>query len=161
MKKGAGHPGALLLARQAATTEVTIYDFIARLSTGEERRLGGTPIRRLLVDRNSVPEPFKFQTSPSPASMNIGKRDAGVGIRGAVDADANASPCARAQQFTLTPAQSFCRDFNAAVLHVRRVKNGTSSTHPLLGDELKAHPHMLRHSCGYAAANKGPPRNEC
>jgi hypothetical protein len=83
---------------------------------------------------------------------------------------------------------------------VRRVKNGTPSTHPLLGDELralrrlqresmpspfvfvsergspfttagfarmiervavvaglelKAHPHMLRHACGYALANKG------
>jgi integrase len=91
-------------------------------------------------------------------------------------------------------------DFNGAVLHVRRVKNGTPSTHPLLGDELralrrlqrespaspfvfvsergspfttagfarmveraaatagleiKAHPHMLRHACGYALANKG------
>jgi integrase len=91
-------------------------------------------------------------------------------------------------------------DFNAAVLHVRRVKNGTPSTHPLLGDEmralrrlqressaspfifvsergspfttagfarmiervaaaagleLKVHPHMLRHACGYALANKG------
>jgi integrase len=91
-------------------------------------------------------------------------------------------------------------DFNAAVLHVRRVKNGTPSTHPLRGDELralrrlqrespaspfvfvsergspfttagfarmieraaassglelKAHPHMLRHACGYALANKG------
>jgi site-specific recombinase XerD len=86
------------------------------------------------------------------------------------------------------------------VLHVRRVKNGTPSTHPLLGDELralrrlqresaaspfvfvseraspfttagfarmieraalaaglelKAHPHMLRHACGYAHANRG------
>jgi site-specific recombinase XerD len=81
---------------------------------------------------------------------------------------------------------------------VRRVKNGTPSTHPLRGDELralrqresetspfvfvselgspfttagfarmieraagsagldlKAHPHMLRHACGYALANKG------
>jgi site-specific recombinase XerD len=91
-------------------------------------------------------------------------------------------------------------EFNAAVLHVRRVKNGTPSTHPVLGDELralrrlqresatspfvfvsergspfttagfarmigrvavaagldlKAHPHMLRHACGYALANKG------
>jgi site-specific recombinase XerD len=91
-------------------------------------------------------------------------------------------------------------EFNTAVLHVRRVKNGTPSTHPLLGDEiralrrlqrespaspfvfvsergspfttagfarmveraaaaagleLKAHPHMLRHACGYALANKG------
>jgi integrase len=82
-------------------------------------------------------------------------------------------------------------DFNGAVLHVRRVKNGIPSTHPLLGDEmralrrlkrespaspfifvsergspfttagfgagleLKAHPHMLRHACGYALANKG------
>jgi site-specific recombinase XerD len=91
-------------------------------------------------------------------------------------------------------------EFNAAVLHVRRVKNGTPSTHPLHGDEmrslrrlqhesapspfvfvsergspfttagfarmiervavaagleLKAHPHMLRHACGYALANKG------
>jgi integrase len=91
-------------------------------------------------------------------------------------------------------------EFGAAVLHVRRVKNGTPSTHPLRGDELralrrlqresetspfvfvsergspfttagfarmieraaasagldlKAHPHMLRHACGYALANKG------
>ena len=29
-------------------------------------------------------------------------------------------------------------DFNAAVLHVRRVKNGTPSTHPLRGDEMRA-----------------------
>ncbi len=28
--------------------------------------------------------------------------------------------------------------FDGAVLHVRRVKNGTPSTHPLLGDELRA-----------------------
>ena len=92
-------------------------------------------------------------------------------------------------------------DFNRAVLHVRRVKNGTPSTHPIPGDELralrrllreqdpkspfvftserdapftvsgfrrlieragrnagleiKAHPHMLRHACGYTLANKG------
>ena len=92
-------------------------------------------------------------------------------------------------------------DFNGAVLHVRRVKNGTPSTHPLLGDELralrrlqresppspfvfvsergtpfttagfarmieraasrwlglelKAHPHMLRHACGYASPTRG------
>jgi integrase len=92
-------------------------------------------------------------------------------------------------------------DFASANLHVRRVKQGTPSTHPILGDELralrrlqreqdpkspfvftsergaplttagfarmveragetaelgfKAHPHMLRHACGYALANKG------
>jgi type 1 fimbriae regulatory protein FimB/type 1 fimbriae regulatory protein FimE len=92
-------------------------------------------------------------------------------------------------------------DFAAATLHVRRVKQGTPSTHPLRGDELralrrlqreqepkspflftsergapfttagfarmvdragagarlgfKAHPHMLRHACGYALANRG------
>jgi site-specific recombinase XerD len=92
-------------------------------------------------------------------------------------------------------------DFRAAALHVRRVKQGTQSTHPILGDELralrrlqreqepkspfmftsergapfttagfarmveragegaklafKAHPHMLRHACGYALANRG------
>ena len=92
-------------------------------------------------------------------------------------------------------------DFSTATLHVRRVKRGTPSTHPVLGDELrelrrlqreqeatspfvftsergapfttagfarmveragveanlgfKAHPHMLRHACGYALANKG------
>ena len=91
--------------------------------------------------------------------------------------------------------------FSSANLHVRRVKQGTPSTHPLLGNELralrklqrdqqpkspfvftsergtpfttagfarmieragvaaglkfKAHPHMLRHACGYALANKG------
>jgi type 1 fimbriae regulatory protein FimB/type 1 fimbriae regulatory protein FimE len=93
-------------------------------------------------------------------------------------------------------------DFGGAVLHVRRVKNGTPSTHPIQGDELrslrrlrreskpspyifvserggapfttagfarmveraarrglglelKAHPHMLRHACGYALAQQG------
>jgi type 1 fimbriae regulatory protein FimB/type 1 fimbriae regulatory protein FimE len=92
-------------------------------------------------------------------------------------------------------------EFAAGVLHVRRVKRGTPSTHPILGDELralrrlqreqepkspyvftsergapftpagfarmveragagarlgfKAHPHMLRHACGYTLANKG------
>jgi integrase len=92
-------------------------------------------------------------------------------------------------------------DFATATLHVRRVKQGTPSTHPISGDEsralrrlqreqdpkspfvftsergspfttagfarmveragveakfpFKAHPHMLRHACGYALANKG------
>jgi integrase len=92
-------------------------------------------------------------------------------------------------------------DFRTANLHVRRVKQGTPSTHPILGDELRAlrrlqreqepksaflftsergapfgtagfarmveragaewrlafkvHPHMLRHACGYALANRG------
>ena len=86
-----------------------------------------------------------------------------------------------------------------ACLHVRRVKNGMPSVHPLQGDEMRAlrelkrsadssfvfvsergapftragfakmvarlgqeakfkfgvHPHMLRHACGYALANRG------
>jgi integrase len=92
-------------------------------------------------------------------------------------------------------------DFASATLHVRRVKQGTPSTHPLRGDELRAlrrlqreqapkspfvftsergapfatpgfarmverageraglsftaHPHMLRHACGFALANRG------
>jgi integrase len=92
-------------------------------------------------------------------------------------------------------------DLRTATLHVRRVKKGTPSTHPILGDELralrrlqrepeprspfvftsergapfttagfarmleragavaklpfKAHPHMLRHACGFALANRG------
>ena len=92
-------------------------------------------------------------------------------------------------------------DFRTATLHVRRVKKGTPSAHPIIGDEVralrrlkreqqpkspfvftsergapfstagfarmveragieakfgfKAHPHMLRHACGYALANKG------
>ena len=92
-------------------------------------------------------------------------------------------------------------DFRTAILHVRRVKQGTPSTHPIIGDELRAlrrlqreqepkspfvftsergapftsagfarmieragveakfgfkpHPHMLRHACGYALANRG------
>jgi integrase len=37
-------------------------------------------------------------------------------------------------------------EFNAAVLHVRRVKNGTPSTHPLLGDELRALRRLQRES---------------
>jgi len=92
-------------------------------------------------------------------------------------------------------------DFDTATLHVRRVKKGSPSTHPIMGDELralrrlareqdpkspfvftsergspfttagfartveragavaelgfKAHPHMPRHACGFALANKG------
>jgi integrase len=92
-------------------------------------------------------------------------------------------------------------DFDTANLSVRRAKKGSPSTHPILGDELralrrlnreqepkspfiftsergspfttagfarmveragkaaklsfKAHPHMLRHACGFALANKG------
>lgn len=92
-------------------------------------------------------------------------------------------------------------DFARATLAVRRAKRGSPSTHPILGDELralrrlqreqepaspfvftseraspfttagfarlieragasaglkfKAHPHMLRHACGFALANKG------
>ena len=92
-------------------------------------------------------------------------------------------------------------DWHSATLHVRRVKSGKPSTHPIRGDELRAlrrlqreqepespfvftsergapfttagfarmveragiearlgfkvHPHMLRHACGYALANKG------
>jgi integrase len=92
-------------------------------------------------------------------------------------------------------------DFNAGTMAVRRVKQGSPSTHPIRGDELralrklareqdpkspfiftsergspfttagfarmverageaaklgfKAHPHMLRHACGFALANKG------
>jgi len=37
-------------------------------------------------------------------------------------------------------------EFNAAVLHVRRVKNGTPSTHPLRGDELRALRRLQRES---------------
>jgi type 1 fimbriae regulatory protein FimB/type 1 fimbriae regulatory protein FimE len=92
-------------------------------------------------------------------------------------------------------------DFDHASVAVRRVKQGSPSTHPIRGDELralrrlqreqepkspfvftsergapltpagfarmieragqaaklkfKAHPHMLRHACGFALANKG------
>jgi site-specific recombinase XerD len=91
-------------------------------------------------------------------------------------------------------------EFNRAVLHVRRVKQGTPATHPLTGLEMralrklqreseaspfvfvsergapfstagfarmleraaetagleiKAHPHMLRHACGFKLANDG------
>jgi integrase len=65
-------------------------------------------------------------------------------------------------------------DFNGAVLHVRRVKNPSSPfvfvsergspfttaglarmIEPRPPAALKAHPHMLRHACGYALANKG------
>jgi integrase len=92
-------------------------------------------------------------------------------------------------------------DFDTANLAVRRAKKGSPSTHPILGDEMralrrlyreqepksafvftsergspfttagfarlveragaaaelgfKAHPHMLRHACGFALANKG------
>src|ERR1700693_2500670 len=37
-------------------------------------------------------------------------------------------------------------EFNAAVLHVRRVKNGTPSTHPLLSDEQRALRRLQRES---------------
>ena len=97
-------------------------------------------------------------------------------------------------------------DLESAILHVRRVKQGTPATHPLTGRELRAlrrlqreqeskslfvfisercdpfsnrgfqamveragkaagfnmkrHPHMLRHACGYKLANDGAARDE-
>jgi site-specific recombinase XerD len=65
-------------------------------------------------------------------------------------------------------------DFNGAVLHVRAAspfvfvsERGSPFTTAGFarmieraaagaGLELKVHPHMLRHACGYALANKGP-----
>jgi type 1 fimbriae regulatory protein FimB/type 1 fimbriae regulatory protein FimE len=41
--------------------------------------------------------------------------------------------------------------FDEARIHVKRVKRGTPSVHPLQGDTA----HMLRHSCGYKLANDG------
>jgi len=35
-------------------------------------------------------------------------------------------------------------DFKTATLHVRRVKAGTPSVHPILGDELRALPRLQR-----------------
>ena len=98
-------------------------------------------------------------------------------------------------------------EFASGALHVRRVKRGTPSTHPILGDELralrrlqreqepkspfvftsergspfttsgfarmverggaearlgfKAHPHMLRHACGYNLAKRDTTRAPC
>ena len=37
-------------------------------------------------------------------------------------------------------------DFDAAILHVRLIKNGTPSTHPLLGDEMRALRRLQRES---------------
>jgi integrase len=47
-------------------------------------------------------------------------------------------------------------EFGAAVLHVRRVKNGTPSTHPLRGDELRAGGRLQRRARlppSYSSAN--------
>ena len=44
-------------------------------------------------------------------------------------------------------------DFATATLHVRRVKQGTPSTHPILGDELRA--------CGGCSANRSRSRPSC
>jgi integrase len=98
-------------------------------------------------------------------------------------------------------------DYNAGTMAVRRVKQGSPSTHPILGDGLralrrlqreqepkspfvftsergspfttagfarmvertgveaklgfKAHPHMLRHACGFALANRGTTPAPC
>ena len=35
-------------------------------------------------------------------------------------------------------------DFRSAALHVRRVKRGTPSVHPIVGDELRAFRRLLR-----------------
>ena len=37
-------------------------------------------------------------------------------------------------------------DFDDAVLHIRRIKNGTPSTHPIMGDELRALRRLQRES---------------
>jgi integrase len=51
-------------------------------------------------------------------------------------------------------------DFNGAVPHVRRVKNGTPSTHPIQGDELRALRRLHREapSSSSASAHRRSPR---
>jgi site-specific recombinase XerD len=46
---------------------------------------------------------------------------------------------------------------NCHVLHLRRPPAPALARGQVLPgtQELKAHPHMLRHACGYALANKG------
>ena len=54
-------------------------------------------------------------------------------------------------------ASEICRlrisdiDLAARCVYIHRLKKGFSTTHPL----LEIHPHMLRHSCGFALANMG------
>ncbi|HKD30761.1 MAG TPA: tyrosine-type recombinase/integrase [Xanthobacteraceae bacterium] len=49
-------------------------------------------------------------------------------------------------------------DFNGAVLHVRRVNNGTPSTHPIQGDEMRALRRLRpAHTPGPAAADASEP----
>jgi hypothetical protein len=51
-------------------------------------------------------------------------------------------------------------DFNGAVLHVRRVKNGTPSTHPIQSDELRALRWLQReshHLPSSSSASAAPP----
>ena len=77
-------------------------------------------------------------------------------------------------------ASEICRlrisdiDLKAKCIYIHRLKKGFSTTHPLLNKEVQAlknwlistsggnaglsleiHPHMLRHSCGFALANMG------
>ena len=51
-------------------------------------------------------------------------------------------------------------DFDAAALNVRRVKNGTPSTHPLLGDEMRALRRLQRESvtCRSSSSASGDSR---
>ena len=44
-------------------------------------------------------------------------------------------------------------EFTSATLHVRRAKQGTPSTHPIRGDELRA--------CGGSTVSKSPSRHSC
>ena len=73
-------------------------------------------------------------------------------------------------------ASEICRlqisdiDLRSKCIYIHRLKKGFSTTHPLLNKEIQAlknssggtagltiesHPHMLRHSCGFALANMG------
>jgi hypothetical protein len=49
-------------------------------------------------------------------------------------------------------------DFNGAVLYVRRVKNGTPSTHPIQGGELRALPGLQRESRSRFVSEKNTAR---
>ena len=131
-----------------------------------------------------------IKAAPRTTAMATGTRPWSLWLTGTACECPNWWTCAGSRWTSERPA-----------LHVRRAKQGTPSTHPIVGDELRAlrrlqrdqepkspfvftsergtpfttagfarmidraatraklaikpHPHMLRHACGYALANRG------
>jgi integrase len=188
----------MFIVRTVATVkkaETMVRSHLKLVTPATEKRTVVTPLRR----PNAELRTREYLTDAEVAKLTVAAKDNRYGHRDAAMILMAYRHGFRAAE--LVDLRWDQVDFERATLAVRRAKRGTPSTHPIMGDEMralrrlqreqepkspfvftsergspfttagfarlveragasagfkfKAHPHMLRHACGFALANEG------